>query len=202
MIWLWTKCHLPRPLPSHQSVITGSLYFSQSWNFTEQPTEHEMNTHTGLWGQLLELLSSGGIIFSNGTLAHCCVILNLTCVALCSAYTWWRHQMETFSVLLALCEGNSPIISEFPSQRPMSFDVFFDLHLNKCLSNQSRCRWFEMPSHPLWHHCNDNTLRLIENVWCFADNIFKLILLDEYCSFWFNSHWILFLRIQLTVGHH
>ena len=23
--------------------------------------------------------------------------------------TWWRHQMETFSALLALCVGNSPI---------------------------------------------------------------------------------------------
>ena len=23
-------------------------------------------------------------------------------------YTWWRHQMETFSALLAICAGNSP----------------------------------------------------------------------------------------------
>ena len=46
--------------------------------------------------------------------------------------SWWRHQMETFSALLALCAGNSPVISEFPSQRPVirSFDVFFDLCLN------------------------------------------------------------------------
>ena len=28
--------------------------------------------------------------------------------------TWWRHQMETFSALLALCEGDSPVIGEFP----------------------------------------------------------------------------------------
>ena len=41
---------------------------------------------------------------------------------------WWRHQMETFSMLLAICAGNSP----FPAQRPgtRSFDVFFDLRLN------------------------------------------------------------------------
>ena len=40
--------------------------------------------------------------------------------------------METFSALLALCE-ESPVIGEFPSQRPLtqSFDVFFDLRLNK-----------------------------------------------------------------------
>ena len=44
--------------------------------------------------------------------------------------------METFSALLALCVGNSPVNGEFPSQRPVtgSFDVLFDLHLNKRLS--------------------------------------------------------------------
>ena len=70
--------------------------------------------------------------------------------------SWWRHQMETFSVLLVLCEGNSQVTSEFPSQRPVtwSFDVFFDLRLNKQLSKQWKRRWFEMPSHPLWCHCN------------------------------------------------
>ena len=49
---------------------------------------------------------------------------------------WWRHQMEIFSALLDLCAGNSPVNGEFPSQRPVtrSFDVFFDLRLNKRLS--------------------------------------------------------------------
>ena len=44
--------------------------------------------------------------------------------------------METFSALLALCAGNSPVTGEFPAQRPgtQSLDVFFDLHLNKRLS--------------------------------------------------------------------
>ena len=47
--------------------------------------------------------------------------------------TWWRHQMETLSALLALCAGNSPVTIEFPAQRPVTwgFDVFFDLRLNK-----------------------------------------------------------------------
>ena len=26
--------------------------------------------------------------------------------------TWWRHHMETFSALLAICAGNSPVIGE------------------------------------------------------------------------------------------
>ena len=45
----------------------------------------------------------------------------------CFIITWWRYQIETFSALLALC--GSPVIGEFPTQRPAtrSFDVFFDL---------------------------------------------------------------------------
>ena len=56
------------------------------------------------------------------------------CAATClgnglSPFPWWRHQMETFSGLLAFCVGNSPVTGEFPSQRPVtqSFDVFFEL---------------------------------------------------------------------------
>ena len=47
--------------------------------------------------------------------------------------------METFSALLAICAGNSPVPGEFPAQRPVtrSFDVFFDLRPNKRLSKQS-----------------------------------------------------------------
>ena len=65
--------------------------------------------------------------------------------------------METFSALLALCAGNSPVTGEFPSQRPVtrSSDGFLDLRLNKRLGKQSRCRWLETPSDPLWYHCND-----------------------------------------------
>ena len=33
-----------------------------------------------------------------------------------SRNTWWRHQMETFSALLALCEGNPLVTCGFPSQ--------------------------------------------------------------------------------------
>ena len=67
--------------------------------------------------------------------------------------TWWRHQMETFSALLALCAGNSPVTGEFPVQRPMtrSFDIFFDLRLNKQLSKQSGGWWFDTPSRSIWH---------------------------------------------------
>ena len=70
--------------------------------------------------------------------------------------TWWRHQMEKFSALLALCEGNPPVTDGFPSQRPVtrSFDIFYDQRLNKLLSKQPRRRSFETPSHSLCRHSN------------------------------------------------
>ena len=64
--------------------------------------------------------------------------------------------MQTFSALLAICAGNSPVPVEFPTQRPVtqSFDVFFDLRPNKWLSKQWWSWWFETLSWPLWRHCN------------------------------------------------
>ena len=71
--------------------------------------------------------------------------------------TWWRHQVETFSALLAICVGNSPETGEFSAQRPVtwSFGVFFDLHLNKRLSKQPWGWWFKTSLSSLWRHCND-----------------------------------------------
>ena len=70
---------------------------------------------------------------------------------------WWRHQMETFSALLAICAGNSQVPGEFLTQRPVTrnFDVFFDLSPNKLVNKQSWGWWFETPSHPLWRYRND-----------------------------------------------
>ena len=34
--------------------------------------------------------------------------------------SWWRHEMETFSVLLALCEGNPLVTGGFPSPKPVT----------------------------------------------------------------------------------
>ena len=53
--------------------------------------------------------------------------------------------METFSVLLAICAGNSPVTGEFPAQRPVTriFDDFFDMCLNKRLSKRHR-RYYDV----------------------------------------------------------
>ena len=58
--------------------------------------------------------------------------------------------METFSALLAICAGNSPVHVEFLTTR--SFDVIFDLRLSKRLCKQWWGWLFE--SRPLCRHRN------------------------------------------------
>ena len=70
--------------------------------------------------------------------------------------------METFSALLVLCAGNSPVTGEFPAQRAVtrSVCVFIDQRLNKRLSIPLWGWWIEKPSRPLWCHCNGSRLML------------------------------------------
>ena len=83
--------------------------------------------------------------------------------------------MKTFSALLDLCAGKSPVTGEFPAQRPVtrSFGVFFDLRLNNRLSKQSWGWWFETPSCPLWRHRNAKIIKKMNityghntHAWC------------------------------------
>ena len=90
-----------------------------------------------------------------------------------SCITWWRHPMETFSALLAICAGNSPVPGGFPAQRPVtrSFDVFFDLRLNELLRKQSWGWGFETPSRTSWRHVNKNCVPVLCNLlrWTITD---------------------------------
>ena len=64
----------------------------------------------------------------------------------------WKH----FTRYWPFVRGIHRPLCEFSSQRPVtrSFDVFFDLRLNKRLSKQSWSWCFETLSSPLWRHSN------------------------------------------------
>ena len=70
-------------------------------------------------------------------------------------FSRWRHQMEAFSALLALCVGNSPVTGDFPSQRTSNAELwcFFDVGESKWLNKMSSW-WFETQWHPVWCHFN------------------------------------------------
>ena len=95
-------------------------------------------------------------VMNEGAFARLRIDMSFGAIPYIAATTCWRHQMETYSELLTICAGNSSVPGEFPVQRPVtrSFDVFFDLRLNKRLSKQSWGWWFETLSQALWRQCN------------------------------------------------
>ena len=60
--------------------------------------------------------------------------------------TRWRRQMETFSALLAICAGNSPVTGEFPTQRPVTRSLKKTAHYDVTV----------MTSH-YWHEVDDES---------------------------------------------
>ena len=81
------------------------------------------------------------------------------CHDLCCLYMMTSSNGNNFRVTGHLC-GEFTGSGDFPAQKPVtrSFDVFFDLRLNKRLSKQSWGWWFETLSCPLWRHCYVNRL--------------------------------------------
>ena len=129
--------------------------------------------------------------------------------------------METFSAQLAISAENSPVPREFPAQRPVtwSFDVFFDLRLNKRLSNREAGDLRRYRAHSdvivmfIWffgcqisqiltaYHCQNMEYlpcQLHNNIHCHGVDSYgveKMIhypLLYNKCSltFWFSYHYV------------
>ena len=92
---------------------------------------------------------------------------------------WWPHH------ILALYEGNPPVTGGFASQKTVtwSFDVAFDVSLNKLLNKYTRGRGIQMSwsSRNCYVTANDNEKykfwnRCIENVvWHYGDVIMNAI---------------------------
>ena len=73
------------------------------------------------------------------------------------------------------------LCGEFRAQKPVtrSFDVFFDLRLNKRLSKQSWGWWFETLSRPLWRHRNG-----FRSLWLNNDGTDRDIISHVSCRGW------------------
>ena len=95
--------------------------------------------------------------------------------------------METFSTLLAICAGNSPVSGELSTQRLVtwSFDVFFDLRLNNLknihLQNNSGLTQFIVCDHYTPYHLQTLLLevRFLTTYWNLPHNVLPIT----------NKHW-------------
>ena len=114
--------------------------------------------------------------------------------------TWWRHQMEAFSALLAHYAGNSPVTGEFPSQTASNVEILclFDIGQCKLLSKRSNGRWSGTPwcsrdvsvITPLMSHSLRYFAFFVPFVHLFTDpkidtcivNTVDLVLMSSFCS--------------------
>ena len=79
--------------------------------------------------------------------------------------------METFSALLAFCEGNPPATSGFPSQRPLTQS--FDLYLNKSQGNTQYAG-------DLWsHHAHYDVTVMKLHVWIIMYYVHEWIFIEN-----------------------
>ena len=137
-----------------------------------------LSDHSVAQGWSATIHSAGQILSAQG--------LSAVYVREGQSMSWWRHEIDTFSALLALCAGNSPVTGEFPSQRPVtqSFGVFFDLRLNKRLTKQSCGWWFETPSRSLWRHSTGPKLHHLHIYTAISwPKLNKLVLSNNCCKF-------------------
>ena len=82
---------------------------------------------------------------------YVCGQLCTVCVRIIHHHSWWRHQMETLSALLALCAWNSPVTSTRASDAELWCFHWSGPEWTR-LSKQSWGWWFETPSRPLRRH--------------------------------------------------
>ena len=143
-----------RPLPEAMLTqisihILSIIHHSRDWSWQQQGPWLSIPSTEATLGNINGLIDIGVVWAVQSTRRSVWWPLCL-CVWPTS---WWGHQI--FRVT-SLCGGVSQVSGEFPSQRPVTRNpnVFFDLHLNKRLSKQSRRRWFETPPRSLWHQCN------------------------------------------------
>ena len=110
--------------------------------------------------------------------------------------------METFSALLALCVGNSPVNS--PHKGQWRGVLMFYVRLNKRLSKQWQGWWFETPSRLLWRHCLEGIFMQSSFTRCeyFCDKI-QFVKLNKNIFFMENrlTFRYLWTLVMCTYGH-
>ena len=116
---------------------SGELWVS----FVSFTRENDRDTSRAHCMKLIGGHPASGVVFTSSLIFSCKNMMTSS-----NGNKWKRHQMET-----------GHLCGKFPAQRPVtrSFDVFFDLRLNKRLSKQSWGWWFETLSRPFWRHRND-----------------------------------------------
>ena len=154
--WLWRHIHSPpevaRKHPHSDqrpdlltSLIKYTCFASESQSFV-QVDRHSYSTLDKHLMIYWKTNAPGPRLSSNGFARYSALL-----------WSWWRHEMETYSALLALCAGNSPVPVNSPHKGQWRGALIFSLICvrKKRLSKQPWGWWFETPAWSLWRQCND-----------------------------------------------
>ena len=124
----WVKTQTPR----HSSTFIRS-YHLPSVNILVMDTPC-----VKAWCHLFRNIVIEWLVFKNFSVCACVISIHwintlkfsechfLWCIG-GEFYSWWRHQMETFSALLAICAGNSPVPVNSPHKVQWRGALMFSL---------------------------------------------------------------------------
>ena len=85
------------------------------------------NHHQGDRAPTTTFILNGYIFIWTADIQNCIKrqdVVDRGCEMRITPLSWWRHQMEPLSALLALCVGNSPVTCEFPSQKASDTELW------------------------------------------------------------------------------
>ena len=141
-------------IPKLQRLHRWSLGMDKQFH----PIHYNVCNYLSMLGLKLNHVSKRGHRWNNG-------ILLLLHSATSTAVYMMTPSNENIFRVTGHSTGNSTVNGEIPAYRPVtrSFDAFFDLRLNKRLSQLSWVWWFATPSLPLWRHCNELSRRWSQN---------------------------------------
>ena len=144
----------PVPYPTMLHPEQKCAHFCSEWS----PVGYGTGSLWDLWSWsvVCYVCKPGERVLNNSlTLQHLYELILKTIVPEVSpvANPWRRYQVETFSALLALCEGNqrSPVDSSHKGQWRGAW--MFSL-ICAWTNGWARRRWFETPSRSLWRYRN------------------------------------------------
>ena len=112
--------------------MTGAIYGTFIWISISKRNINAYKSGLNVWWIDVNRLSISSEHYWKYTHTHICIyniytyIICVLCLSyatspqvyrLLKSYPWWRHEMETFSALLAICAGNSSVTGGFPAHK-------------------------------------------------------------------------------------
>ena len=113
------------------------------------------------------------------------------CMAWRTIKSWWRHQMEIFSALLALCAGNSPVPVNSPHKGQWRGALVFSLicaRINDWVNNRE--------AGDLRHHRGHYDVNVLSQCSMISREIKGIGVTNQFCPF------LYFPRLSESSKHH